>query len=60
MVNKKKNKNDYKYSKKTFHFQVSKKLQSLMKETREEKIMINQGMNSEGLHHKEYHSLPGM
>ena len=24
----------------------------------EEKIVINQGMNSEGLHHKEDHSLP--
>ena len=23
-------------------------------------IMISQGRNSEGLHHKEYHSLPGM
>jgi hypothetical protein len=25
-----------------------------------EKIMINQGMSSEGLHHKEDHSLPGI
>jgi hypothetical protein len=31
-----------------------------VKETTEENIMINQGMNSEGLHHKEDHSLPGM
>jgi hypothetical protein len=31
-----------------------------VKETTEEKIVINQGMNSEGLHHKEDHSLPGI
>jgi hypothetical protein len=31
-----------------------------VKETTEEKIVINQGMNSEGLHHKEDHSLPSM
>jgi hypothetical protein len=29
-------------------------------ETTEEKIMIIQGMNLEGLHHKEYHPLPGI
>jgi len=32
----------------------------IMKETTKENIMINQGMNSKGLHHKEYHSFPGM
>jgi hypothetical protein len=31
-----------------------------MKGSTEEKIMIIQGRNSEGLHHKEDHSLPGM
>jgi hypothetical protein len=31
-----------------------------VKETTIEKIMINQGMNSEGLHDKEEHSVAGM
>jgi hypothetical protein len=31
-----------------------------VKETIEEKIMINQGMDSEGLYHKDDHLLPGI
>jgi hypothetical protein len=37
-----------------------KEVSTIMKESTEEKIMINQGRNLEGLHHKEDHSLPGM
>ena len=32
----------------------------IMKETIEEKIVINQGMNSKGLHHREDHPLIGI
>jgi hypothetical protein len=32
----------------------------IVKETTKEKIVISQGGNSEGLHHKEYRSLPGI
>jgi hypothetical protein len=32
----------------------------IVKETKEEKIVINQGNNSKGLHHKEDNSLPGI
>jgi hypothetical protein len=38
----------------------NKEASIMMKGSTEEKIMINQGRNSEGLHHKEDHSLPGM
>jgi hypothetical protein len=38
----------------------NKEASIIMKGSTEEKIMINQGRNSEGLHHKEDHSLPGM
>jgi len=38
----------------------SKEASIIMKGSTEEKIMINQGYNLEGIHHKEYHSLPGM
>jgi hypothetical protein len=31
-----------------------------MMESTEENIMINRGMNSEGIHHKKDHSLPGI
>ena len=37
-----------------------KEYSTIMKGSTEEKIMISQGRNSEGLHHKEDHSLPGM
>jgi hypothetical protein len=32
----------------------------IMKKLTEEKIMINRGMNSEGIYNKEYHSLLGI
>jgi hypothetical protein len=32
----------------------------IVKETIEDNIIISQGMNSQGLHHKEDHSLPGI
>ena len=32
----------------------------IMKDSIEEKIVINQSMISEGLHHREDHPLPGM
>jgi hypothetical protein len=38
----------------------NKEASTIMKGSTEEKIMISQGRNSEGLHHKEDHSLPGM
>jgi hypothetical protein len=38
----------------------SKEASTIMKGSMEEKIMINQDRNLEGLHHKEDHSLPGM
>jgi hypothetical protein len=37
-----------------------KESSTIVKETAEEKIVINQGMNSKGLHHIEDHSLPGI
>jgi hypothetical protein len=51
---------------KEIHFQEdrlhsgSKEASIMVKKTTEEKIMINQDRNSEGLHHKEDHSLPGI
>jgi hypothetical protein len=38
----------------------SKEDSIIVKETTKEKILISQGRITEGLHHKEYHSLPGM
>jgi hypothetical protein len=38
----------------------SKEASIIMKEKTKENIMINQRSNSEGLHHKEDHSLPGI
>jgi hypothetical protein len=38
----------------------SKEYSTMMKRSTEEKIMISQGRNSEGLHNKKHHPLPGM
>jgi hypothetical protein len=38
----------------------NKEASTTMKRSIKEKIMINQGRNLDGLHNKEYHSLPGM
>ena len=38
----------------------NKEASIIVKETTKEKILINQGILTEGLHHKEHHSLPGM
>jgi hypothetical protein len=38
----------------------SKEASTIMKETTKEKIVIHKDRNSEGLHHKEYHSLLGI
>jgi hypothetical protein len=37
-----------------------KEVYTIVKETIEENIVINQGMSLEGLHHKKNYSLPGM
>jgi hypothetical protein len=38
----------------------SKQASIIVKETTKENIVISQGRNSEGLHHKEYHSHLGI
>jgi len=38
----------------------NKEASIIVKETTKEKIVISQGRNSKGLHHKEDHSLPGI
>jgi hypothetical protein len=60
------NKNQIKMSIIEIHLQedlphsINKESSIMMKKSKENKIMIDQGKNSEGLHHKEDHSLPGM